>query len=89
MAKRSKKRKSKLRKKTKSRVRKKTKSRLRKKIKKIKISKNKETGELVYKTKNEWIKKALIGKSEYEKKYSKSIKDNENFGKKKAKELTG
>ena len=87
MAKRSKKRKSKLRKKTKSRVRKKTKSRLRKKIKKIKISKNKETGELVYKTKNEWIKKALIGKSEYEKKYSKSIKDNENFWKKEGKRI--
>ena len=96
MAKRSKKRKSKFRKKTKSKLRKKTKSKLRKKNKSNlrkknknkKISKKKEIGELVYKIKNEWIKKALVGKSEYEKKYSKSIKDNENFWKKEGKRIT-
>ncbi len=64
---------------------KKTKKR-RKKIKK-KSSKNKvilKSSELdiVYKTKKEWIKKATVNKSEYEKKYKSSIKDNENFWKK-------
>ena len=33
--------------------------------------------ELFFKTKSEWINKALINKSEYEKKYKKSLKNND------------
>ena len=90
MAKRSKKKKtkSKSRKKNKLKSRKKTKSKSRKKYKKIKNIKKKEDGELIYKTKSEWIKKALVGKSEYEKKYTKSLKDNEGFWKKEGKRIS-
>ena len=79
MAKRSKKKRTKLKKKTKSKFR--------KKYQKIKNTKKKENIELIYKTKNEWIKKALVGKTEYEKKYSKSLKDNEGFWKKEGKRI--
>ena len=54
-----------------------------KKSKKIEISK-----ELIIKTKSEWVKKALINKSGYEKKYKKSIKNNEDFWKAEGRRIT-
>ena len=65
---------------------KKKKSSRKKRLKRIKVKKI-ENSELIYKTKNEWIKKALVGKSEYEKKYAKSLKDNEGFWKKEGKRI--
>ena len=59
------------------------------KVKKRKNVKNKEDQELIYKVKSDWIKKAIVNKSGYEKKYSDSIKNNDNFGKKKENELLG
>ena len=52
-----------------------------------KIKSNKSETELIYKTRNEWIKKAIVNKSEYEKKYKASIKDNEGFWKKEGKRI--
>ena len=46
-----------------------------------------EDGVLI-KTKAEWVKKAMVNKSEYEKKYKKSIKNNEEFWKKEGKRIT-
>ena len=62
--------------------------------KKIKIKKNlkeeKKTNikELVFKTKPEWIKTSLINKSQYQNKYSESIKNNNAFWKKEGKRIT-
>ena len=71
------------------------KKKIRKKSKKSKISKkikkNKKieaSSELVIKTKNDWIKRALINKSGYEAKYKKSIKNNEEFWRKEGKRIT-
>ena len=77
-----KKRKSKIKKKSRSNARKvkKTKSKL----------KNKSVpadNELIYKTKSEWVKNALVNKSAYEKKYSASLKDNDGFWKKEGKRI--
>ena len=44
--------------------------------------------ELIIKTKTEWIKKALVNKNDYEKKYNKSIKNNDVFWKKEGKRIT-
>ena len=44
--------------------------------------------ELIIKTRTEWTKKALVNKSDYEKKYNKSIKNNELFWKKEGKRIT-
>jgi len=44
--------------------------------------------ELIIKTKTEWIKKALANKNDYEKKYNKSIKNNDVFWKKEGKRIT-
>ena len=44
--------------------------------------------ELIIKTKTEWIKKALVNKINYEKKYNKSIKNNDVFWKKEGKRIT-
>ncbi len=68
----------------------KTKKKVSKKPKKRKNSsiKKKETSnDLIIKTKNEWIKRALINKSGYEAKYKKSIKNNEEFWKKEGKRI--
>ncbi len=43
--------------------------------------------ELIYRTKKEWIGKALVNKSQYEKKYKASIKDNDGFWKKEGKRI--
>ena len=71
------------------------KKKITKKSKKGKISKrfkkNKKieaNSDLVIKTKNDWIKKALINKSGYEAKYKKSIKNNEEFWRKEGKRIT-
>ena len=96
-----KKKKSKVRKKN-SKVRKKTskkvnrRSKVRKKSsKKVKkrIKVNKENGntppEVIIKTKPEWIKSSLANKSKYQQKYSQSIKSNDDFWRKREKELLG
>ena len=77
------------------RSKKKTKKRVFKKLKKRKKSlikkKNKKTessSDLNIKIKSEWVKRALVNKSGYEKKYKKSIKNNEDFWKKEGKRIT-
>ena len=64
--------------KVKKKVPKKTK--VKKKIKPIKrkIIKKIEEKELIFKTKPEWVKSALVNKARYQKKYSDSIKNNIN-----------
>ncbi len=54
-----------------------------KKIKPIrkKVLKKFEEKELIIKTKPEWVKSALANKAKYQKKYSDSIKKNDNFWK--------
>ena len=44
--------------------------------------------ELVFKTRPEWTKSALINKTQYQKKYSDSIKNNNEFWKKEGKRIT-
>ena len=44
--------------------------------------------ELIIKTRSDWIKKALINKKQYEKKYTYSIKNNDDFWKKEGKRIT-
>ena len=75
MAKRSKK-------KTKARKKRKNKS-SKKKVKKLETNQ-----ELIIKTKADWVNKALINKSDYEKKYKKSLKNNDEFWKKEGKRIT-
>ena len=53
-----------------------------KKLKKRKSSRKRS------KVKSDWIKKAVINKSGYEKKYSESIKNNDSFWKKEGKRIT-
>jgi len=51
-----------------------------------KVKKLETNQELIIKTKTEWINKALVDKSQYEKKYKKSLKNNDEFWKKEGKE---
>jgi len=44
--------------------------------------------ELIIKTKSDWIKKGLVNKKSYEKKYNDSIKNNDAFWKKEGKRIT-
>ena len=81
MAKISKK-KSKTKKKVKARKKRKNKS-SKKKVKKLETNQ-----ELIIKTKAEWVNKALVNKSDYEKKYKKSLKNNDEFWKKEGKRIT-
>ena len=72
---------------------KKNKKKVKKRKRKIKKSKSRKKStagnqELFFKTKSEWINKALINKSEYEKKYKKSLKNNDEFWKKEGKRIT-
>ena len=68
--------------------------RSKKKSKKVKKSKNKKLRstekkqELIIKTRSDWIKKAIINKKQYEKKYSYSLKNNDDFWKKEGKRIT-
>ena len=64
----------------------------RKKINKITKSKTlkaniNKSGEKIYKVKSEWLKKALVSKNVYEKKYSQSLKDNDGFWRKEGKRI--
>ena len=52
------------------------------------ISQSREDGEKIYKTKSEWIKKALVTKSLYEKKYNQSLKENDSFWRKEGKRIS-
>ena len=82
MAKKKKKIKKKRSKKVKNR-----RTKIKKKSSRKKIKLNKSETELIYKTRNEWINKAIVNKSAYEKKYKASIKDNEGFWKKEGKRI--
>ena len=57
-----------------------------KKVKKLKS--NNKSVEKVYKVKSEWLKKALVSKNVYEKKYNHSLKDNDGFWRKEGKRIT-
>ena len=57
------------------------------KVKK-KVTKKVTTSELVIKPKTEWIKNSLANKKQYQEKYSKSIKSNDEFWKKEGKRIT-
>ena len=78
--KRKTKKRSTVKRKTKKRstVKRKTKKRstVKRKTKK-KINEIKKDQELIIKTKSEWIRKAFVNKSDYEKKYNRSIKKND------------
>ena len=63
-----------------------TKKKKRKKNKKIKLEDTQK--EIIIKTKSDWIKKGLVNKKTYEKKYSESIKNNDAFWKKEGKRIT-
>ena len=61
----------------------------RKKKAKKALSKDKDKDkELILKTKSEWIKNALVNKTKYQKKYSDSLKNNNEFWKKEGKRIT-
>lgn len=78
-------------KKLKSKVRKLKKKRTKKskkKSKKIEISKTSAPKELIFKVPRKWADKAYVNKSQYEKKYKLSIKDNDNFWRKEGKRIT-
>jgi acetyl-CoA synthetase len=79
-----KKKKTKVKKKVAKRVTKKT------KVKKKIISKvaKESSKELIIKTKPQWIKSSLANKSKYQDKYSKSIKNNDEFWRKEGKRIT-
>ena len=80
-----KKKKTKIKKKVFKKVIKKTK--VKKKVSKKK-RKNLPSNEIVLKPKAEWIKNSLANKKQYQDKYSKSIKNNDEFWKKEGKRIT-
>ena len=65
----------------------KKKSKSRKKSKRIKKAKKSGTKELIFKVPKKWSNSAYVNKSQYEKKYKLSIKDNETFWKKEGKRI--
>ncbi len=72
----------------KSKIKKRSKIRIkRKKIKKLSNKENKSV-EKIYKVKSEWVKKAIVNKNIYEKKYSQSLKDNDGFWRKEGKRIS-
>ena len=101
MAKKKRKKKSKITRKKLKRRRKKLRKKRRKLLKRIKrikrkskkkFSRNKKTKssaskELVFKVPKKWANSAYVNKSQYEKKYKLSIKDNEGFWKKEGKRI--
>ncbi len=100
MAKRKKKkRKIKKKRKTKRKIKRRARRRIKKRKKKsskkkkaFKTKPSKETkdvdGNLVFKVSENWSKQAYVNKSQYEKKYKLSIKNNEDFWKKEGKRIT-
>ena len=79
------KKKKKLKKRKKLKIKKRTRKTKLKTEKKIVLESEKE---LIIKTSKIWSKQAYVNKKAYEKKYNKSIKDNENFWKKEGKRIT-
>ena len=79
------KKKKKLKKRKKLKIKKRTRKTKLKTKKKIILESEKE---LVIRTSKIWSKQAYVNKKAYEKKYNKSIKDNENFWKKEGKRIT-
>ena len=71
----------------KKKVKKRKKKIITKKKTKSKSLAPKQEKELIYRTKKDWISKALVNKSQYEKKYKSSIKDNDGFWKKEGKRI--
>ena len=69
-------------------VSKKTKAKKKVKPFKKKVLKKIEEKELIIKTKSEWVKSALVNKTKYQKKYSDSIKNNNDFWKNEGKRIT-
>jgi len=65
--------------KTKKRVSRKSKVKKINSKKKSIIKKNNLQNELIFKTKPEWARSALVNKAKYQKKYSYSIKNNNEF----------
>ena len=61
--------------------------RSRRKSKRIKKVKKTESKELIFKVPKKWANKAYVDKTQYEKKYKLSIKDNEGFWKKEGKRI--
>ena len=83
-----KKKQKKKQKKKKTKSRKKSKRiKSRRKSKRIKKVKKKESKELIFKVPKKWSNNAYVNKSQYEKKYKLSIKDNEGFWKKEGKRI--
>ena len=80
------KKKQKRKKKTKSRKKSKR-IKSRKKSKRIKKAKKSEFKELIFKVPKKWSNNAYVDKSQYEKKYKLSIRDNEAFWKKEGKRI--
>jgi len=68
---------------------KKTKVKKKRIIRKIKKTSKKENieKELIFKTKKDWISKATVNKSQYEKKYKTSLSDNDSFWKKEGRRI--
>ena len=60
----------------------------RRKIIKKKTEIEESQKELIIKTRSDWIKKGLVNKKNYEKKYNDSIKNNDAFWKKEGKRIT-
>ena len=71
--------------KRKKKLRKKRRRKSKKKIKKTKKTKILQSKELIFKVPKKWSNSAYVNKSQYEKKYKLSIKNNESFWKKEGK----
>jgi len=84
--KKPKKRLKKIKSKNPNKTRKRRKTQIKKKRKTKKINKT-QTKELIFKVSKKWAKKGLVNKSQYEKKYKLSIKDNESFWNKEGKRI--
>jgi len=67
---------------------KRSKKKSKKKSSKKKVKKLEANQEPIIKTKADWVNKALVNKSDYEKKYKKSLKNNDEFWKKEGKRIT-
>ena len=77
-----------LKKKKKTKVKKKVTKKVTKKTKVKKKIIKKNSKELIIKTKPQWVKSSLATKSKYQDKYSKSIKNNDEFWRKEGKRIT-
>ena len=69
-------------------INKKKQSKVKKKVAKKTKVKKLSTNELIIKPKTEWIKNSLVNKKQYQEKYSKSIKSNDEFWRKEGKRIT-